>query len=442
MATPEGVECSPALACLGKGFCRNQKCERSDAGPWLPAWSAQIAGTPVGAKPALLANNNGVFFEACDVPVMTDAGAFFDDAGTISDSGVVMTLSCALSSYTRSGFDRFVKPFSDGARRRLVQVSNEAVVMLADAGLEWRSPSTGEVVQTLMTSIAIDSPRAVAGMRDGTVVIALPLDDGGTRIIGWSDAGVTELASPGFSVKLIALDENEGLVGFDPVTGSLMLPRDSGVVMLDRGQPSSLITANGVVFAGIKHLVRALDDGGTQVLTLEWSNDAGQPFELDSRTVLMGQGASVVFYRRCSTPMMSCLDSEKPMFVRAFDSVTGAMQYEAQVLPEGDASLEEAALIGTLRGAVAAFVHGALDAGSINAGLEVFIDKQSPVLCPLPERVVKVRGALFWAGRLFVLDDRGATGSTLQAFDLGALPLLGSGWSSADGFGATRRAGP
>ncbi len=438
--TPEGVQCGPAVACLGEGFCHNQRCERADAGPWLPAWTASVSGSPVADKPSLLSGANGVFFEVCELPV--DAGVGEDDGGL--DASVVMRGGCGLSSYTRSGFERFTAPFDDGALRRLVHVSSAGVVFIADGGLEWRSLNTGALVNVLPTPLAVASPRSVAALADGTVLVALPEDDGGARIIAWSDAGVQLLAQPGFSVKIIAIDELDGLLGYDPATGTVLLQGDAGVVRLDGGgAANSLLTANGVAMAGLSHLLRSLDDGGVELISLEWSTDAGVPPVPDDRSALVGFGTGVVIYRRCVDPLMSCLDADKASYLRRFDAFTGAFRSEVQLLPGGvNATFEETVLLGGVTGSVATFVHGALDAGVTNAGLAILVEGQPLAFCPLPDRVVSVRGALFTGSRLFVLDDRGPGAAVLQAYELNALPLSSSGWPSADGFGATRRAGP
>jgi len=452
LPTPDGVLCSPAVACLGEGQCLAQKCQRVDAGPWLPSWSAELVGTPLGEKPALLDSAQGLFFEVCDLPFdagVTDAG--LDDGGSgdsgvgsdagVSDAGRAPRTHCALVSYTRTGFERFTAPFEDGAPRRLVHVSNAAVIMLADGGIEWRSPISGGVVSLLPTPIPVDSHRSIAALPDGTVVVAIPEDDGGSRLVAWSDAGVLELSQPGFSVKILAIDEANTLMGWDPVSGTLLLQADGGLVQLDGGA-RSLVTADSVTLAGLSQLLRPLSDGGVEVISIEWTSDAGQPLDLEERPVLLGYGAGVVFYRRCPEPMTSCLEADKPMYLRAFDAFTGAVLSERQMLPAGNATLEEAVLTGLISGGVATLVHGSLDDGGTQiAVVELLAPGQPEVLCRLGQPTVAIRGALFSGARLFVLDDRGPTGSVLQAYDLGALPLLGSGWARPDGVGGTRRAG-
>ena len=451
LPTPDGVECGPAVACLGEGHCHNQKCERADAGPWLPAWTATLNGSPVGDRPSLLSGANGVFFEVCGLLVdagVADAGLAddggFDDGGFDAGPVVVLRGPCGLGSFTRTGFERFTSVFRDGQRRRLVHVSSAGVVMLVDGGLEWRSPNTGELVNVLPTPLGVASTRSVAARRDGTVLVALPEDDGGARVVAWSDAGVQLLAQPGFSVKIIAIDELNGLLGYDPATGTVLLQGDAGVLRLDGGgAANSLVTAAGISMAGVSHLLRSLDDGGVELVSLQWSSDAGEALMPDERSVLMGLGTGTVTYRRCVQPMMSCLDADKATYLRRFDALTGAFMSEVQLLPRGvAATLEESALLGLVPGSVAIFVHGELDAGAVNAGLAILVEGQPPAFCPLPQRVVSVRGALFSGTRMFVLDDRGPGAAVLQAYELNALPLLGSDWASADGLGATRRAGP
>ena len=473
--TPEGILCGPPVACVGEGRCHNQQCERVDAGPWLPEWSAQIAGSPLGAKPSLLSSANGLFFEVCDLPSAAGVDAGRADAGSDAgwgdggdgdggdggrldagapDGGALDAgpppprVACGLSSYTRSGFERFTMPFDDGAARRLAHASSAAVVMLADGGIEWRSPTTGALVNFMPMVLPLESPRAVAGFANGAVLIAVP-GLNGTRIVAWSDAGIFEVTdTPGVSVKTLAIDERNGLLGWDPVSGSLLLPGDGGVLRLDGGS-RSLVTAGGVTLAGTSHLVHRLSDGGLEVTFLEWSSDAGEALVPEERNVLLGLGAGAVFYRRCESPVMSCLDIDKPLFMRTFDADTGAMRAEREVLPSGlDAQLEEAVLL-ERKGAVVTFLNGAsaaADAGfsGPNAAIEIFVEGQQTVFCPLGERVSNLRGVVFSDGHLFVLDDRPVSsgGAQLKAYPLGALPLHLGGWSQPDGLGGTRRAGP
>lgn len=437
--TPEGVQCAYAVACLGDGFCHEQKCQRVDAGPWLPEWTAPLAGSPSGEKPSLLEGPGGVFFELCD-DVRIDAG-IFDDAGSVLDAGeLVQRAHCRLSSYTKSGFERFTAPLEDGAPRRLVHVSPSGVILLFDGGVEWRSTTTGALVHRLPTNSPIESPRAVSSLSDDSVVVALPEDDGGSRLVAWSDAGVRDLMRVGFSVRLLAVDEADGLLGWDPVSGTVLVQSVNGVFRVDGGN-ASLVTANGVTFAGTSHVLRTLGDGGVHRITIEWS-DAGAALELEERPVLLGLGAGVVFYRRCESPVMSCLDSEKPMYARVLNAETGALEFEREVLPAGEASLDEAALLSVSPGSVVTFVRGALDGGATQAIVEIMVAGQPTVLCRLPNPMTDVRGVLFSAGRMLVLDDRGPAGAVLQSYGLGVLPVQTSQWAQPDGFSGTRRPRP
>ena len=60
--TPEGLPCSPAIACLPEAQCRNQQCTRITEADWVPDWSARLHAEPTGG---LASSGATLFFSAC-----------------------------------------------------------------------------------------------------------------------------------------------------------------------------------------------------------------------------------------------------------------------------------------------------------------------------------------------------------------------------------------
>jgi hypothetical protein len=441
LPTPDGFLCSPSIACLPEGRCHQQECQRPDAGPWLPRWSARVPGVPETEAPALLASGGNLFFSTCGVS-MPDGG---DDAG-LSDGGDVGLDGkgrCALASWTASGFDRFVAPYEVDGPRRLVNVSPRGVLLSRDGGLELRSGLTGALLDAVD---AVVPPGAVAVAADAG--IQLLLDDGTLAV--WSDAGlvpVLALGGPG----VLALDVRGALYAWQPDAGVLSRVTDDGdgglrvdAVFPDAGNASLIATGTTVVVGG-QTQVTWRSDGGADVRDLSWRSPAGVLHDALPRGVLASTDSVVVFARRCVFPLTSCLPEDEETWVRVTDARTAAVRWEAKVLPaRAAARLEEAALVTLSPGAVATLVTAdfrAQDAG-LGAFLQLFVDGKREVLCPLPPESAGVRGAVFASGRLFALIDGGDAGMRLEAYELHALPLSSSGWPQANGLEAQRSAMP
>lgn len=470
LPTPDGFLCSASVACLPEGRCHQQECQRPDAGPWLPRWSARVPGVPATETPALLASGGNLFFSTCGVPKPPDALDGGDDGGADGgddaglpdggevdagvmdggeldagpgDAGLDDGGRCALASWTASGFDRFVAPYEVDGPRRLVNLSPRGVMLARDGGLELRSGVTG----TLLDSVDAVVPRdAVAVAADAG--IQLLLDDGTLAV--WNDGGlvpVLALGGPG----VLALDVRGTLYAWEPDAGVLSRVTDDGdggllvdAVFPDAGN-ASLIATGATVVVGGQAQVTWLSDGGTDVRDLSWLSPAGVLHDALPRGVLASTDSVVVFARRCVFPLTSCLPEDEETWVRVTDSRTAVVRWEAKVLPANAAArLEEAALITYTPGAVATLVTAdfrAQDAG-LGAFLQIFADGQREVLCPLPPESADVRGAVFGAGRVFVFVDGGDAGMRLEAYELNSLPLSFGGWPQADGIEAQRSAMP
>jgi hypothetical protein len=458
LPTPDGFLCGVAVACIPEARCRNQVCVRPDAGPWLPRWSARVPGQPSTEKPTMLASGGNVFFSTCGVPRPApdggadagldggghgrpDAGPDGGDAGLPDDGGL-----CALASWTSSGFDRFVTPYETHGARRLLNLSPRGALLAHDGGLELRSLIDGALRDTLPVRSV---PGGVAVSNDAELF--LWLEDG--TIANWTDAGLVPVLALG-GKGLLALDALGALYAWEPdasVLSRVTFEDDGGLlvspVRVDAGAPS-LVSASTSLVVGGQQQVRWLVDGGVEILDISWRSDAGGLLEAEPRGVLASPDSVVVFARQCTSPLTSCPSVDQETWVRVTDRRTGALLWQAQVLPAGIASrLEEAALVNFRPGTVATLVKAdfsSLDAGyGLGAFLQVFAEGRRVALCPLPPESSDVRGALFAAGQLFILANEGDSGVVvLEAFELKGLPLGFSGWPQADGVEGTRRATP
>ncbi|MEW5743295.1 MAG: hypothetical protein AB1938_30580 [Myxococcota bacterium] len=474
LPTPDGFLCGAAIACIPEARCRNQVCTRPDAGQWLPRWSARVPGQPSTEAPSLLASAGNVFFSTCGVPrPVLDGGAdggsdggddagldgggadggedaglldggFEDgglDAGPGDDGGV-----CALASWTSSGFDRFVTPYETDGARRLLNLSPRGALLARDGGLELRSLADG----TLKDAVdAVPVPGGVAVSPDAGLVLWLA--DG--TVAHWGDAGLVPVLALG-GAGVLALDTAGALYTWEPDAGVLSRVTDEGdgglaltAVRVDAGLSSVVVASDHVVVGG-RQQVRWLSDGGTDFVDLSWFSDAGVLLEAEPRGVLASTDSVVIFARQCVSPLMSCLRVDQELWARVTDLRTGAVRWQAKVLPAGiESRLEEAALVNFMPGTVATLVKAdfsGLDAGyGLGAYLQVFAEGRRAVLCPLPVESSDVRGALFAAGSLFVLSNEGDSGVVvLEAYELKGLPLSYSGWPQADGVEGMRRALP
>lgn len=452
--TPDGFVCGSATPCQGESKCRNQKCVAPDAGLMMPRTIVKLPGVAVDERPAIVSQSGNVFFQLCALPGLdagprdggADAGAdggadAGDDAGTPFDGGF-----CALASYTGTGFERWTARYPDLTSRKLVHAGLRGVVLLQPDALEVRSLSTGLPVRVPFDGEVV--PRGIAQTADLELWALVTSADAGTRLLRYGvagDAGPDGEVVLDAGVSLLAIDEAGTAWLYHPDGGTLGWLRpetpDAGWTLqwVNAGPAvgnGSLITAEGRVLAGAASLFFA-DDGGVRAFT--WLSDAGAPLDLLERPTVAGEGGGVVFYRECESPMTSCLDLDKVTWAHAYSLVDGAFLWRVRVLPAGvPGRLEEVALAGIKPGAMATLVQVSLDGGS-QVFLEGFADGKRVLLCAMPEGT-RLGGAVFTSGALHTLATHHNGPWQLESYDLGAAPVLLSGWPQADGVSGQRRA--
>jgi hypothetical protein len=464
--TPDGTECAPAIACYGVSRCRAQKCERPDAGAFLPTWSARIEGTPVAEAPALLSFGGSLFFTVCGLPPPPDAGVVTDggdagvpdaavpdagvgdggarDAGLVdggADGGVVDAgpgTWCAVASYTSTGFDRFILRVDD--EERLAHVGPAGLVLRVDGGLVFRSRAMGAFLGGWETGPLLASQ--VAMLSDGGVVVAVR-GDGGTHLVVTSTLVASELAFVPGPVTHLAAGLDDAVYALGPGAlrrhGSLA---DGGVgldvALLDGGDPRLLALADDAVVAGDR-LLQWTPQGFLAPRAFEAPSDAG----LAARDVLVTPTTVFLFFRGCAVLAMSCLPEDEVGWVRAFSRNTGALLWEDTLLPERTRGrlIEATALRvpGTADNPLAAVVEGAGEDGGLVNGLVVSVDGGRALECPFPDGTGRLATGVFTPGQLLTLATRPDGGVFLEAWNLGALPLETSGWTAAEGVSGQRR---
>ncbi len=442
--TPDGFVCGPATPCQGESKCKAQKCVAPDAGVMVPKTVVRLPGAVVDERPSILVHNGNIFFQLCALPAAPDAGldGGLSDAGVLdggaSDGGTFDGGFCALASFTGTGFERWTARYPDAAARRLIQVGGRGVVLLESGALEVRLLSTG--VATLVPFDGEVVPRGVAQGSE-LELWALVNSDAGARLVRWIDGGPIDAVPLGGGASLLAIDELGAAWVYSPDGGALGWIQSNG----DAGGWSqqwqnvgtgidSLTVNQGRVQAGGRHFLR-VDDGG--LITYPWLSDAGAPQELVPRPFVMGDGAGLAWYRECFSPVMSCLDLDKDTWVQAYSLSDGHFLWKTKVLPAGaPGRIEEVAMTGLDPGAVATLVQISLDGGS-QAFLQGFADGKRVLLCAMAEGTV-LGGAVFTAGSLHALVTHDG-GWLLETYDMGALPLLTTGWPQADGISGTRR---
>lgn len=437
---PDGFPCLPAIACFPAATCQSQKCVRPDAGPWLPTWSARLDGVPQLEQPALLASGGQLYLTVCGIAAdagLADAGASdggladagTPDAGAADDGG-----TCALASYTGTGYQRFITPFDDRQSRQLLSAEATGVVSLGAFGLAVHSSSTGGAVASLAVPGA--HVRGVASLSDGGVVLAAQAEDGGAALATWDSLGLTwGDALPG-PAALVALGADGRAYAWEADAGLFQQGLSSAALA---SRLPSLVVANGTALVGGQHLV-TLDAGVTSVVDLDWTGDGG-PYELLSRQVLAAGGTADVFFLRCDDGVASCPPEQRSTWVRAFDSTTGAQRWSAQVAPGGArAHLAGTALLGQSPGAVVTVVEADFDGGP-SARLRVFALGNSVMECPLGG-VQKLSAVAFGPGRLYVLGVDGTGVAWLEGYDAPGVVLPATGWAQDDGLTGSRREAP
>jgi len=454
--TPDGTECGPAVACSGVSTCRQQKCQRPDAGPWLPTWTARVDGTPVDEAPGLLGFGGSVFFTACGLTPLPadggagDAGAREGDGGTPGaggdggrDAGALEDPRCAVLSYTGTGFDRFIARTAQ--RERLVQVGPAGVVLLVDGGLGFRSVANGTWLGGWQADGLV--PSAVASMSDGGVVVAIPTD-AGARLLVLSPMGVSALVDLDSPVSHLAVDVDDSVFALTGAPSVVRLHGDDDGGRFSQRWPllapsGSLSVAFGTAVAGGLELTSVEVDAGLRRVSLEPLSDGGLASAKD--VSLSGTTVFVVF-KACPVPLTSCAPEDEATFLRASSRTTGALRWQDTLAPGGvGARLVEAAVLGlpmpTSQG-VAAVVSQLLADGGVQSGLLVTVDGSRALECPMPEGTGTLHAGLFTQGQLLTLATRPDGGVTLAAWPLGALSLERSGWPQTNGTSGQRRALP
>lgn len=462
--TPDGAECAPAIACYGVSRCRNQVCERPDAGAWLPTWSARIEGTPVAEAPALLSFAGSLYFTVCGLPPPpTDAGSSADggtpdsgadggepDAGLLDggqadagqgdggqrDAGAATW--CAIASYTSTGFDRFIVRVPD--EERLAHVGPAGLVLRVDGGLVFRSRAMGAFLGGWETGPV--SATQVAMLSDGGVVVAMR-GDGGTHLVVTSTMAATELAFVPGEVAHVATALDDAVYTLSAASLRRFGPFSDGgsglaVAALDGGAPVLLALGDDAVVAG-DALVQWTPQGFLAPRRLEAPADAG----LAARDVLVTPFTTFLFFRACAVQAMSCLPDDEVGWVRAFARNTGAVLWEERLLPEGTrARVVEASALrlpGTTDNPLAVVVEGIGEDGGMRNGLVVSVDGGRALECEFPDGTGTLAASVFTSGQLLTLATRPDGGVFLEAWSLGALPLETSGWTSAEGVAGQRR---
>lgn len=459
--TPDGTECAPAIACYGISRCKDQKCERPDAGAWLPAWTARIEGQPLADPPALLSFGGGtVFFTVCGLtPLPVDAGqvdagvvdAGFEDAGSDAgelDAGEVdggfdagPPTECALVSYTGTGFERFTARSNEV--ERLSHVGSTGVVLRVDGGVLFRARAMGSLLGGWETGPL--SASRVAMLRDGGVLVAMR-GDGGTHLVMTSTMSAEPLAFLPADITHVAtgLDDSVFALSSTASLTRLGLGADGGFLIttlqLDAGPMSMLATA-GESTVAFDQLVQWSASGFLPPRPFEAPPDAG----LQPRDVIITPSTVFLFFKGCVSLAMSCLPEDEVGWVRAFSRNTGALLWEDRIFPaRSRARLVEATALripGGIESALAAVIEGEVDGGVVN-GLVVNVDGGRSLECPFPDGTGRLIAGTFAAGQLVTLATRPDGGVTLEGWPLGALPLETSGWVSAEGASGQRRPTP
>lgn len=434
--TPEGLPCSPAVACLPQAECHSQKCTRVSEADWDPDWSARLPGTPTGA---LAASNATLFFGLC-VDAGIDAGldggldagaedggadAGLDDGGTVDAS---VPLVCGLSSYTGTGFERFTTAFDDAQPREVLAAGSQWVLLRADGGLELRSSTSGALGRVL----PFDGTRAqVAIASDGVFFVS----DGGL-LAAWPDGGLEALAT---GARTSELARGEGLFAWDADAGVLTrydFFEDGGRTAVTWIAPQPLEAPLAVVgdraLLGAGARVRLDADGDAGLLAFDWA-DAGASRIFAERT-LGSSRATDVFFERCDGG--ACVE-----WVRGVNLFTGAPLWEGPLLragEQGDVVLRT--LIDSAPGAVAVLVR--LDDGDGGASAEVRLLSEGDVqgVCRLQSSGV-VEQALVSSAALVITARRPDGGLALESYGLGGLPVVRTGWPTSHGVGGTRTDG-
>ena len=459
--TPEGLPCSPAIACLPEAECRNQVCTRVTEATWMPAWSARVAGEPVGE---IGSSSSTLFFSICVDAGVPDAGvpdAGVADAGAgdagLADGGVDggeddggvdagepdagppdpvpgPQLACSLVSYTGTGFERFDRDggpqpndYGDGERRSVIAVNSAGVILTRDGGLEVRSPISG----ALRSELGVAPPRSLIVIdRERGLFWA----DGGVR--AWVDGGVAFLAS---LAQPSALGKGAALFSWNADAGVLtrfVLLGDGGLeaqplALGNVGSSALAVTENVTVFGSAgRARFDGMNDGG--FVAFDWSTTPVSQF-LDDRT-LTSSLATDVFFRRCDG---GCGAPDDEIHVRVFDSA-GDELWQVPVIDQSlPGQMLTTSLVEGRPGGFVTLVRIETDAGPRAIGA-LFADGERKALCRLPDTSGAVEQAHFSSTALVVTVRRPDGTVALESYPLGALPLSRTSWATPQGVAGTR----
>ncbi len=419
ISTPDGTPCGAELACLKSGTCQNHACVRPPITEWEPSWSAPLAGAPNAEGPEVIGESS-LFLSLCGLPAA---------AGT----------TCGLASYTPGGLERFTTPFDDGAPHGLVHVSPRGVLLTRDGGLEYRSPATGAVVESLDASVMTS---AVAYAPDGAVLLVV-----GDKVTAWTDAGTSALtAAPG--ATLLALDRQGALYAYDADAGVLLAVTwlDDGGVLAQTvgvvGDASLTVSSGGVVVGGTSVIAT---DGGLASTALVGS------VALLPRGVLESDTQAFRFGTACTPPLVTCSADQQTLWVTVNALASGARDWSfGSPVPATrlfEPTLFNARFVGSPPEdmSVGTLVDLPLDGGHrtsliVVAPSAVVGRGEALLACDLPPASADVRWALFRNQAMITVATRGDGGYVLESFDLHQLPLLGRAWSAPEGVGGWRRA--
>ncbi|MBI3182404.1 MAG: hypothetical protein HYZ28_09695 [Myxococcales bacterium] len=442
--TPEGFVCAPKTPCQAEGQCRSKVCVRPDAGEMVPSFTVPLPSPPSGGP---IAHGGNLFFELC---------------GAAADAG------CQLRSYTGGGFERFTTAHRDGALRAVLAASDAGVVVLSSGQLESYGPASGQplwsvplsslVPASMQGAQALTSRGRVALSPAGELLAAVSFlpaadsADSGTDA-GRGDAGLSAgvlllvhvapdggllVAQPLLGMgteSLIALDEAGRAFLYDSAGPLAEAGADGGSLLDSRPGVSSLLVAGGRVFAGGRHLYST--DGGARLAEVRWPEDGGE--RLLPEPLLLARGRGYGFYRACEPPLgPPCAEADMALLLRAFDASDGRTLWEAMVMPGGaNGRLEESALGFFGSPGVLTLTEEELS-GQKEAHLQLFAEGKRLFVCPLPKGG-ELGGAVFERSSVYALVERGGSWR-LEAYELGPVPLEGSGWPQRHGLSGTRRA--
>jgi hypothetical protein len=442
ISTPDNTPCGDGLACEPAGTCQSHTCVRPDAGDWVPTWSARLPGAFQASGP-MVTSDVALYLPLCGVAVSVDAGP---DGG--DDGGLDAGTTCVLTSYTTSGFERFTAPFDDGLPREVWHVGPRGVLVRADGGFEYRSNTSGVVLETL----AMGVPReGVVLAPDGAVDLLVA---GG--LFSWTtDAGALPRGTINQASVLVS-DPAGVLYAYDVAGGRLAqvtLLDDGGLSVISAagafGVPSLTVSGRGDAFQAVAGGATVVNqsDGGALSTTLLAVAPGPMP-----RGALQSTTQAVRFGQACPVPLITCPVEQQTLWVTVDDLFGGATAWQlAAPLPAtliepvmfdtpGPASFPGEVTVGALvsldggqRSALVVVARGVPDGGVPSPGELV-------LLCPLRPASTDVRAAAFVGTQMIAVVARGDAGFALESFPLQALTVHARDWSVPEGAGGSRRA--